>query len=110
MKIDKEKYKKVKVIDKIFNKIKVKKMKFDKEEWKKKLEERLLEKFSVSLKDATPFEVYRALGETVMSFIAKDWYKTKQEYSKTKQAFYLSSEFLMGRALGNNLIKKLKNS
>ena len=104
MKIDKEKYKKVKVIDKIFNKIKVKKMKFDKEEWKKKLEERLLEKFSVSLKDATPFEVYRALGETVMSFIAKDWYKTKQEYSKTKQAFYLSSEFLMGRALGNNLI------
>ena len=72
MKIDKEKHKKVKVIDKIFNKIKVKKMKFDKEEWKKKLEERLLEKFSVSLKDATPFEVYRALGETVMSFIAKD--------------------------------------
>lgn len=36
MKIDKEKHKKVKVIDKIFNKIKVKKMKFDKEEWKKK--------------------------------------------------------------------------
>ncbi len=33
-------------------------------------------KFSVSLKDATPFEVYRALGETVMSFIAKDWHKT----------------------------------
>ena len=48
--------------------------------------------------------MYRALGETVMSFIAKDWYETKQEYSKTKQAFYLSSEFLMGRALGNNLI------
>ena len=79
-------------------------MKFDKEEWKEKLEERLLEKFSVSLKDASPFEVYRTLGETVMSFIAKDWYETKQEYSKTKQAFYLSSEFLMGRALGNNLI------
>jgi len=79
-------------------------MEFNKEKWKEKLEERLLEKFSVSLKDASPFEVYRALGETVMSFIAKDWYKTKEEYSKTKQAFYLSSEFLMGRALGNNLI------
>ena len=79
-------------------------MEFNKEKWKEKLEERLLEKFSVNLKDASPFEVYRALGETVMSFIAKDWYKTKEEYSKTKQAFYLSSEFLMGRALGNNLI------
>ncbi len=79
-------------------------MEFNKEKWKEKLEERLLENFSVTLKDASPFEVYRALGETVMSFIAKDWYETKQEYSKTKQAFYLSAEFLMGRALGNNLI------
>ena len=79
-------------------------MEFNKEKWKEKLEERLLEKFSVSLKDASPFEVYRALGETVISFIARDWYETKEKYSKTKQAFYFSSEFLMGRALGNNLI------
>lgn len=77
MKIDKEKYKKVKVISKIFNKIKVKKMKFDKEEWKEKLEERLLEKFLVSLKDVSFFEVYRVLGEIVMSFIVKDWYEIK---------------------------------
>ena len=79
-------------------------MEFNKEKWKKKLEEKLLERFSVSLKDASSFEVYRALGETVISFIARDWYETKEKYSKTKQAFYLSSEFLMGRALGNNLI------
>ena len=59
-------------------------MEFNKEKWKEKLEENLLEKFSVNLKDASPFEVYRALGETVMSFIAKDWYKTKQEYSKIR--------------------------
>ena len=89
-------------------------MEFNKEKWKEKLEERLLEKFSVSLKDASPFEVYRALGETVISFIARDWYETKEKYSKTKQAFYFSSEFLMGRALGNNLInlgieKEIKN-
>ena len=79
-------------------------MEFNKEKWKEKLEEKLLEKFSVSLKEASSFEVYRALGETVISFIARDWYETKEKYSKTKQAFYLSSEFLMGRALGNNLI------
>ena len=79
-------------------------MEFNKEKWKEKLEEKLLERFSVSLKEASSFEVYRALGETVISFIARDWYETKEKYSKTKQAFYLSSEFLMGRALGNNLI------
>lgn len=79
-------------------------MDFNKELWKEKLQERLLEKFSVDLKEATPFEIYQALGEVVMSFIAKDWYETKKKYSTVKQAFYLSSEFLMGRALGNNLI------
>ena len=79
-------------------------MKFEKELWKEKLEEKLLEKFSVTLKDASNFEVYQALGETVISFIARDWYDTKQKYSQEKQVFYLSSEFLMGRALGNNLI------
>ena len=79
-------------------------MEFNKEQWKSKLEEKLLEKFSVKLEDASTFEIYRALGDTVMNFIAKDWYETKEKYSKTKQAFYLSSEFLMGRALGNNLI------
>ena len=48
-------------------------MEFNKEKWKEKLEERLLENFSVTLKDASPFEVYRAVGETGRSFIAKEW-------------------------------------
>ncbi|MGL4671376.1 glycogen/starch/alpha-glucan phosphorylase, partial [Cetobacterium sp.] len=36
--------------------------------------------------------------------ISKDWLETKKNYEKEKQAFYFSAEFLMGRALGNNLI------
>ena len=39
-----------------------------------------------------------------MEEIAEDWYETRKLYSQKKQAFYLSAEFLMGRALGNNLI------
>lgn len=79
-------------------------MVFDKEVWKEKLEERLLVQFSVGLEEASNFEIYRALGDTIMESISKNWYETKKKYEKEKQAFYLSSEFLMGRAMGNNLI------
>ncbi|WP_319202949.1 glycogen/starch/alpha-glucan phosphorylase [uncultured Ilyobacter sp.] len=57
-----------------------------------------------SLKEAEDFEVYQALAKTVMEGIAENWEKTSEEYKKGKQAFYLSAEFLMGRALGNNLM------
>ena len=79
-------------------------MLFEKEVWKEKLEQRILVKFGTSLEEASSFEIYQALGETIMESIAKDWYDTKKKYEKKKQAFYLSSEFLMGRAMGNNLI------
>ncbi|WP_372713064.1 glycogen/starch/alpha-glucan phosphorylase [Ilyobacter sp.] len=57
-----------------------------------------------SLEDAEDFQVYQALAKTVMEGIAENWEKTTAEYRKGKQAFYLSAEFLMGRALGNNLM------
>lgn len=79
-------------------------MLFEKEVWKKKLEQRILVKFGTGLEEASSFEIYQALGDTIMESIAKDWYDTKKKYEKKKQAFYLSSEFLMGRAMGNNLI------
>ena len=79
-------------------------MLFEKEVWKEKLEQRILVKFGTSLEEASSFEIYQALGDTIMESIAKDWYDTKKKYEKKKQAFYLSSEFLMGRAMGNNLI------
>ncbi|HEY4533102.1 MAG TPA: glycogen/starch/alpha-glucan phosphorylase [Fusobacterium sp.] len=79
-------------------------MLFEKEIWKEKLEERVLVKFGVTLEEASSFEIYQALGDTVMEKIAKNWYDTKKKYEREKQAFYLSSEFLMGRAMGNNLI------
>ena len=57
-----------------------------------------------SLEDAEAFQVYQALAKTVMEGIAENWEKTTAEYRKGKQAFYISAEFLMGRALGNNLM------
>lgn len=80
------------------------KMLFEKTVWKERLEERLLVKFGITLEEASSFEIYQALGDTIMEKIAKDWYDTKKKYEREKQAFYLSSEFLMGRAMGNNLI------
>ena len=64
----------------------------------------LKSEFGKSLEHATQEEIYYALSKTVMSEISENWEKTANEYGKEKQAFYLSAEFLMGRALGNNLM------
>src|SRR3712207_8390023 len=67
-------------------------MLFEKEIWKEKLEERVLVKFGVTLEEASSFEIYQALGDTVMEKIAKNWYDTKKKYEREKQAFYRSEE------------------
>ena len=53
---------------------------------------------------AKDYEKYNALSKAVMSIIVENWDATTELYSKDKQAYYLSAEFLMGRALGNNLL------
>ncbi|MDU1912064.1 glycogen/starch/alpha-glucan phosphorylase [Fusobacterium sp.] len=79
-------------------------MKIEKHELKKQIEKHVKISFGKDIAEANEFEIYRALGQAVMEEIAEDWYETKKLYSQKKQAFYLSAEFLMGRALGNNLI------
>lgn len=79
-------------------------MRVNKEELKRKIERNLKISFGKNLSEASDFEIYRGLGTTVMQEIAEDWYETQHLYSQNKQAFYFSAEFLMGRALGNNLI------
>lgn len=76
----------------------------EKEVLRKQIEKNLKVSFGKELTEAKDFEIYRALGQAVMENIAEDWYDTTKLYSTKKQAFYLSAEFLMGRALGNNLI------
>lgn len=79
-------------------------MRVEKEVLRKQIERNLKVSFGKKLGEAKDFEIYRALGQAVMENIADNWYDTGKLYEKQKQAFYLSAEFLMGRALGNNLI------
>ena len=52
---------------------------------------------------ATLMEVWQGLSSAVVDTIADDWYATEQKYSAGRQEHYFSAEFLMGRALLNNL-------
>ncbi len=60
--------------------------------------------FGKTIEMAEKHEIYQALVRTVMEEVTENWCSTDEVYSQGKQAYYLSAEFLMGRALGNNLI------
>jgi starch phosphorylase len=55
---------------------------------------------------AGKWDRYTALAFTVRDRLAKTWVRTARRYytRDTKRAYYLSAEYLLGRALGNNLI------
>ena len=80
--------------------------KFDKEEFRRSIIYTLKSQFRKKVADATPQEVYQAVAYAVKDIIVDDWIATHKEYEKedSKTLYYLSMEFLMGRALGNNII------
>ncbi|MDX2012765.1 MAG: glycogen/starch/alpha-glucan phosphorylase [Myxococcaceae bacterium] len=59
-----------------------------------------------SFDQSSAFDRYHALAITVRDRLAKRWVETQRRYAKhdVKRAYYLSAEYLLGRALGNNLI------
>jgi starch phosphorylase len=61
-------------------------------------------KYGKSLSEAKEYEVFNALSLALLEEVIDDWNCTKKLYHTSKQAYYLSAEYLMGRALGNNLI------
>ena len=64
----------------------------------------LKSEFGVTLENANAKMLYFALSKALMVNLSGEWQKSLKRSSNQKQAFYLSAEFLMGRALGNNLI------
>jgi len=59
-----------------------------------------------SFDTATPYDKYMAIANSVRDRLAKSWVRTQRRYNaaNAKRAYYLSAEYLLGRALGNNLI------
>ncbi|MEM6289987.1 MAG: glycogen/starch/alpha-glucan phosphorylase [Myxococcota bacterium] len=57
-------------------------------------------------RSATVFDVYNALSYAVRDRLVQRWIRTQRTYydQDAKRVYYLSAEFLMGRALGNNLL------
>jgi starch phosphorylase len=55
---------------------------------------------------ATPIDIFQGLAYAVRDRLMERWFETQNAYYKTdaKRVYYLSLEFLMGRALGNNII------
>src|SRR3954469_23476550 len=55
---------------------------------------------------ASLYDRYLALALAIRDRLAKSWVKTQRRYYQrdAKRAYYLSAEYLLGRALGNNLI------
>ena len=82
------------------------KVTFDKEQFKKDVEDNVKILFRIPLKDADSKQIFKAAAYAVQDLIVDNWMKTQDAYEKEdpKTVYYLSMEFLMGRALGNNMI------
>lgn len=76
----------------------------EKQKIKEGIERYLKVKHGVKLKDAHDYQIFNALSLTVLEDIIGNWNNTTETYNKGRRAYYLSAEFLMGRALGNNLM------
>lgn len=79
---------------------------FDKEKFKNSIRTRLKRHYGKNLDEANAHGIYDAVSTAVMDHIQTNWMATRKEYEdgQVRQMYYLSAEFLMGRALSNNLI------
>lgn len=79
---------------------------FEKEQFIREVKGNVKNLYRKTLDEASVQEVYQAVAYTVKDVIIDQWLATQKTFEKEdpKILYYMSMEFLMGRALGNNLI------
>ena len=83
-----------------------KKPEFDKELFKRSVLYNIKTLYRKSLEEATDQQIFQAVSYAVKDTIVDNWIRTQEKYEEQdpKIVYYMSMEFLMGRALGNNMI------
>ncbi len=81
-------------------------MVFDAEQFKENLTARLRRQYGKDISQANKHDLFDAVSASALEIIMPNWMETRRVYDAkpVKQLYYLSAEFLMGRALSNNLI------
>ncbi len=79
---------------------------FEKETFKKEVKHNVRLLYRRTIEEATPQQIFQAVSYAVKEVIVDNWLATQETFQKEdpKTVYYMSMEFLMGRALGNNLI------
>mgnify|MGYP000285102256 FL=1 len=79
---------------------------FNKEAFIEDVKENVKNLYRKTLDEASQQEIFQAVSYTVKDVIIDDWLATQKAFDKQdpKMVYYMSMEFLLGRALGNNMI------
>ena len=79
---------------------------FDKDLFKRSVLYNIKTLYRKTLEEATPQQIFQAVSYAIKDQVVDMWLETQKQYEKKdpKTVYYLSMEFLMGRALGNMMI------